>query len=134
MDNLAFEKIYIDDYFYQLRIIANNDRITMSANVYTQTHHINEFQVGVKDILVKPFTIVMGNDDESEIDCVRLTANSNKRGNVTISIYMKTRADEQVNDKAYFTISTDVSSLDRFASNLNAIDQGVVGAKIQLHS
>ena len=141
MNNLSFEKIWIDsnpiEDFFQIKVIANNDRITMSSEVYAYTDKIKEFQSGVHNILIRPFSIVIGNDDNSNIDCVKFSLKSNKRGLVSILVFMKTcnyeNIDERINDTAEFTILADVASLDRFSSGLTQIAEGKVGERVQLH-
>ena len=134
MDNLIFEKIWIDGFedLFLIKVSANNDRITMYSEVYAQSFMVSEFQNGAKNILEKSFTIKMGNDDDSEIDCVKLSFVSNKRGVISVSVFMKTYAYENKNDTAHFTIMTDIASLDRFSSELKQIPKGDIGVKVQL--
>jgi len=46
VDNLIFEKIRIDsnpiEDFFKIRVTDNNDRITMSSEVYAQTYNIKD--------------------------------------------------------------------------------------------
>ncbi len=141
MDNLVFEKIWIDsnpvEDLFQIRVTANNDKVTMSSEVFAQTVDVNDFQSGTHDILNKPFSIVIGNDDNSNIDCVKFCFTSGKTGRVSILIFMKTcnyeNPDGRSNDTAQFTIVTDIASLDRFSLELHRIANGEIGERVQLH-
>lgn len=137
MDNLIFEKTWIDsnlvEDLFQIKVIANNDGITMSSEVYAQTCHLNSFQNGVKNIHISPFSTVMGNNDDNNLDFVKFKFVSDKRGIVFVSIYMKARANENENNTANFSISTDIASLDRFSLELKKIAEGKIGERAQLH-
>ena len=138
MDNLIFEKIWIDsnpfEDLFQIKVTASNERITMFSEVYAQTKSIAGLQKEIENLLLKPFEIVWGNnDDDSDSDCVRFSVTANKRGRATITVFMKTHTFEDKNDTASFAISTDISSLDRFSSELKQIADGEIGVKVQLH-
>lgn len=142
MDNITFKKIWIDsnpaEDFFQLKVTASNSGITMSSNVYAQSRGLIRLQKGTRKILKKPYSITMGNDDDSYIGCVKLSFSSNKRGVVEVSIFMKSRVDNaakdnKANDTASFQVFSDVASLDRFAKNLNQIIKGDIGASVSLH-
>ena len=137
MDNLIFEKIWIDsnpiEDLFQIKISGINDRITMSSEVYAQTSHMNELKYGAKNILSNPFSVTMGCDGDSWINCVKLSFTSNARGIILISVYMSTWADEDMNDTAHFTLLTDVASLDTFSSKLSQICSGPIGEIVRLH-
>ncbi len=136
MDNIIFEKIWIDpiEDFFELKVMAYNDRITMVAHhVYAVSTDIHKIQSGAKEILKGPFSIDLGYDDDSSVDCVKLSFVPNKLGRVLVLIYMKTDSYEDKKDKANFTIETEISSLDRFASELEKILEGDIGVKVQLH-
>ena len=141
MDNLSFEKIWIDDNPYdsifQVKISASNDRICMSSNVYMQPLNLLELADGIFNLLDTPFEIEFGNNDDSCLDWVVLNFIADKRGRVRIKTYMKSNAGQDLdgtaaNDTATFHIDTELASLDEFSRCLSTISVGEIGAMIAL--
>ena len=126
MDNIVFEKIWIDETedFFEIKVTARNDRVMMSSSGYATSKMIRELQQGIKDILKRPFSVEFSNSHDSR---VRFSFLPDVRGTVYISIFMKNETNCSTTETATFTVQTEVALLDRFSQKLDRIIEGDVG-------
>jgi hypothetical protein len=135
--NVIFEKIWIDDNpnecFFQIRITANNSKIWMTTDVYSDEFRLHMITDGIKDLLETPFEIAFGDTSEdNDLDGIILRfAADKKSGHVGINIFMKTHIGNNI-QRANFDVFTDLASLDEFALSMEKIINGEIGTVVSL--
>lgn len=140
MDNLIFEKIWIDEGFFEVKITAisksklsDEEIIKIINNIYISNQEIVNFYEKLSMFLEKKCNeFTWKNFSEPNI-YLHLFYNDNL-GHVTVEIYMKLDGEEFVNEKynCYFPIKTEIGLLDNFANGLKNFNTSDVGYTVKL--
>ena len=131
IDNIIFEKIYMDYDFYEIRITCRNEVVTTFADCYVNNQGIHELSQKIDEYVsgkTDSFSWSAGDCDEGDLSGVVLNVfPKDKYGHLYIQVMTSESYTMSMCNKCCLYIHTELGLLNTFGNRIKVLNNSFVG-------
>lgn len=137
-DCIAMERIWQDDYYFQMKINCVSEFVSATTKVYTSDKCIDELSQSIQDFLFRKSNEcfwVNGESGDKTTACVSMKiSHKDKLGHIQIEVYMEINDGGPLSEhNCCFYVNTELGLLTEFHKRLNIIKERQIGGKVVLN-
>jgi len=137
-DCIVMERIWQDDYYFQIKIDCISEFVSATTKVYTSNQCIDELSQSIKNFLsgkANECFWLNGEKGDETTACVSMKiSHKDKLGHIQIEVYMEINDGGRLSEhNCCFYVNTELGLLTEFQKDLYKIKNQQLGAKVILN-